>query len=491
MQDNFFFVTVVIYYGLLILLAIFCLHRFYLVFLYWRRRRPDPPLPVMAPDDWPTVTVQLPLYNEKYVARRLLEHAAALDYPADRLQIQVLDDSSDETADLVADIVAELSAQGCNIVHLHRRERQGFKAGALAAGLADAGELVAVFDADFLPAPDFLKRSVPYFQDAKLGMVQARWEFINRDYSWLTRVQAMLLDGHFVIEHTARNRSGRFFNFNGTAGIWRSRTITEAGGWRADTLTEDLDLSYRAQLRGWRFLYLKDLTVGSELPEDINAFKTQQHRWAKGSAETLLKLARPLLSSRLPPVVKGEAFFHLAGNFAYLLLLALSLVMYPSLIGRFQLPWQRLLLIDAPLFLATSCSISLFFLVAQREIRHFNRRTLITLPLCLAIGVGLAINNGKAVLEALLHQRSPFVRTPKFNLAESGGRRPSYRSHLLLVPLLEILVGLYFVLIMTISVHLGKFALLPFLGLFACGFAGNGISSLIHNRRRFWAWRTT
>ncbi|MBN2705524.1 MAG: glycosyltransferase, partial [Deltaproteobacteria bacterium] len=217
MQDNFFFVTVVIYYGLLILLAIFCLHRFYLVFLYWRRRLPDPPLPVMAPEDWPTVTVQLPLYNEKYVARRLLEHAAALDYPADRLQIQVLDDSSDETADLVADIVAELSAQGCNIVHLHRRERQGFKAGALAAGLADAGELVAVFDADFLPAPDFLKRSVPYFQDAKLGMVQARWEFINRDYSWLTRVQAMLLDGHFVIEHTARNRSGRFFNFNGTA----------------------------------------------------------------------------------------------------------------------------------------------------------------------------------------------------------------------------------------------------------------------------------
>lgn len=436
------------------------------------------------------VTVQLPLFNEKYVAERLLRRAAALDYPTEKLDIQVLDDSTDETTTLVAGLVAELQEKGMTISHLQRTERQGFKAGALAAGLNRCrGELVAVFDADFLPSADFLRRTVPYFKESGLGMVQARWEFINRDYSWLTRVQAMLLDGHFVIEHAARNRSGRFFNFNGTAGIWRRTAIADAGGWRADTLTEDLDLSYRAQMRGWRFLYLKDLTVDSELPEDINAFKTQQHRWAKGSAETLLKLARPLLVSSLPGKVKVEAFFHLAGNFAYLLLLALALIMYPSLIGRFNLPWQRLLLIDVPLFLATSCAVSLFFLVSQWENGHYNRRTLITLPLTLAVGVGLAINNGKAVFEALFNYRTPFIRTPKFNLLENGRRSPSYLRPLYTVPTLEIFVGLYFCFIMAVAVDLGKFALLPFLALFACGFTGNGILSLVHGKRRLWRWQ--
>jgi len=321
-------------------------------------------------------------------------------------------------------------------------------------------------------------------------MVQARWEFINRDYSWLTRVQAMLLDGHFVIEHAARNRSGRFFNFNGTAGIWRKTAIKDAGGWSADTLTEDLDLSYRAQMRGWNFLYLKDLTVESELPEDINSFKTQQHRWAKGSAETILKLGRPLLKSSLPRAVKIEAFFHMAGNFAYLLLLALALVMYPSLIGRFNLPWQRLLLIDVPLFLATSCAVSFFFLASQWENGHYCRRTLITLPLALATGVGLAINNGKAVFEALFHYRTPFVRTPKFNLKDGKRLTPTYCRPLYTVPSMEIFLGLYFCMIMTVAVNLGKFALLPFLALFACGFLGNGLLSLVHGKRRLWQWRT-
>lgn len=491
MKYDFFTLSVVLYYGLLFLLAIFCLHRFFLVLLYYKTRRQDPELAAMTPEEWPDVTVQLPLFNEKYVAERLLRQAAALDYPSGKLEIQVLDDSTDETTTLVAGLVSKLREKGVNINHLHRTVRNGFKAGALALGLTCCrGELVAVFDADFLPSPDFLRRTVPYFKESKLGMVQARWEFINRDYSWLTRVQALLLDGHFVIEHAARNRSGRFFNFNGTAGIWRRTAITDAGGWCADTLTEDLDLSYRAQMRGWNFLYLKDLTVESELPEDINSFKTQQHRWAKGSAETLLKLARPLLKSSLPIPVKLEAFFHMAGNFAYLLLLALALVMYPSLIGRFNMPWQRLLLIDVPLFLATSCAVSLFFLVSQWENGHYNRHTLITLPLTLAVGVGLAINNGKAVFEALFNYRTPFVRTPKFNLKDSGSLRPAYCRPLYTVPTMEIFVGLYFCLIMTVAVHLEKFALLPFLALFACGFTGNGVLSLIHGKRRFWQWRT-
>ncbi len=491
MKYDFLTLSVALYYGLLFLLAIFCLHRFFLVYIYFQTRRRDPKLPVMDPDDWPMVTVQLPLFNEKYVAERLLRQTAALDYPAAKLEIQVLDDSTDETTALVAGLVSELRKEGLTITHLHRDQRSGFKAGALAIGLSLCqGELVAVFDADFLPSPDFLRRTVPYFKEPELGMVQARWEFINRNYSWLTQVQAMLLDGHFVIEHAARNRSGRFFNFNGTAGIWRRTAIVDAGGWRADTLTEDLDLSYRAQMQGWHFLYLKDLTVDSELPEDINAFKTQQHRWAKGSAETLLKLTRPLLKSSLPGKVKIEAFFHMAGNFAYLLLLALALIMYPSLIGRFNLPWQQLLLIDVPLFLATSCAVSLFFLVSQWENGHYSRRTLITLPLTLAVGVGLAVNNGKAVFEAFFNYRTPFVRTPKFNLSEGANLSPTYRQPLYAVPTLEIFVGLYFLLIMAVAVNLGKFALLPFLALFACGFTGNGILSLIHGKRRFWRWRT-
>jgi len=490
MNFDFFALSVVIYYGLLFLLAIFCLHRFFLVRLYYKTRRHDPALPLIKSHDWPQVTVQLPLFNEKYVAERLLRQTAALDYPNGKLEIQVLDDSTDETTALIADIVAALQKKGHRIVHLHRNDRRGFKAGALAAGLSCCrGEMVAVFDADFLPSSDFLRRTVPYFKEPDIGMVQARWEFINRDYSWLTRVQAMLLDGHFVIEHAARNRSGRFFNFNGTAGIWRKTAIADAGGWRADTLTEDLDLSYRAQMRGWQFLYLKDLTVDSELPEDMNAFKTQQHRWAKGSAETLLRLAKPLVKSSLPLPIKIEAFFHMAGNFAYLLLLALALVMYPSLIGRFNLPWQHLLIIDVPLFLATSCAVSLFFLVSQWENGHYCRRTLITLPLALAVGVGLAINNGKAVFEALFNYHTPFIRTPKLNLLESQKLSPAYRQPLYIVPVLEVFVGLYFCLIMAVAINLDKFALLPFLALFACGFFGNGILSLIHSKRRIWRWQ--
>jgi hypothetical protein len=278
----------VLYYLTLGVLALYGIHRSWLVVTYLRHRRDRPALPA-PPAEWPVVTVQLPLYNEMYVATRLLDAVCRLSYPRDRLEIQVLDDSTDETSELVAAEVARWRERGVDVRHVRRGDRAGFKAGALDAGLACArGELLAVFDADFVPGPDFLEKTVPYFTDpadpqggSRLGMVQARWEHINRGYSLLTRIQAILLDGHFVIEHTARNRSGRFFNFNGTAGIWRRQAIEDAGGWQHDTLTEDLDLSYRAQLAGWRFVYLPEVTVPSELPVDVRGFKSQQHRWAK------------------------------------------------------------------------------------------------------------------------------------------------------------------------------------------------------------------
>ena len=295
-----------LYYSILGVLALYGVHRLVLVVLYARHRRRGAPRPP-APEEWPRVTVQLPLYNELYVARRLIDAVCRLDYPRDRLEIQVLDDSTDETAEIVRAEVARRRAAGFAIHHLRRAERTGFKAGALAAGLErTGGELIAVFDADFVPGPEFLKAAVPYFADPRVGMVQGRWEHLNRDYSLLTRVQALLLDGHFVIEHAARNRAGCFFNFNGTAGVWRRAAIAAAGGWRHDTLTEDLDLSYRAQLAGWRFVYLPDLSVPAELPVDVGGFKSQQYRWAKGSIQTARKLLGRVLAAPLPLRVKAR-----------------------------------------------------------------------------------------------------------------------------------------------------------------------------------------
>ncbi|MCA9493397.1 MAG: glycosyltransferase, partial [Myxococcales bacterium] len=274
------FAVMIAYLAVLSLLSVNGLHRLWMVIAFWRRR---PSIAPPDPAEWPVVTVQLPVFNERYVVERLIRAVAALDWPRDRLEIQVLDDSTDDTTELSARLVDELRAQGHDIQLVHRTDRTGFKAGALAAGLAVAkGDLVAVFDADFVPTPDFLRRLVPWFADPGVGMVQARWGHLNAEQDWLTAAQATLLDGHFVIEHTARNASGRWFNFNGTAGIWRRQAIVDGGGWQHDTLTEDLDLSYRSQLAGWRFLYLPEVVAPAELPPDMRAFKAQQHRWAKG-----------------------------------------------------------------------------------------------------------------------------------------------------------------------------------------------------------------
>src|SRR6266508_3586776 len=342
--------TLAVYYVVLTLLAMYGTHRAMMVWLYFRHRR-NVPRPAGDLHVLPRVTMQLPIYNEVYVVERWIEAVAAIDYPRELLEIQVLDDSTDETREVAQRVVARYRALGYRMAHLTRADRKGFKAGALQAGLEAArGEFLMIFDADFVPTPEILRASLPYFSDPSVAMVQARWEHLNRDYSLLTRIQSIFLDGHFVIEHTARHRSGRFFNFNGTAGIWRRTCLEDAGGWQSDTLTEDLDASYRAQLAGWRFVYLQDVVAPAELPVDMNAFKSQQHRWAKGSIQTGKKLLPVILRSAYPWRVKLEAVFHLTGNVSYLLVLLLALLIVPAIVIRERIGWQKLAVVDFPLF---------------------------------------------------------------------------------------------------------------------------------------------
>jgi cellulose synthase/poly-beta-1,6-N-acetylglucosamine synthase-like glycosyltransferase len=476
-----------IYLAILLCLAVYGFHRTILVWLYYRykRHRPEPKARY-GEEQLPKVTVQLPLFNEMYVAERLIDAVARLDYPRDKLEIQVLDDSTDETQGICRKKVQQLRRQGVDIHYIHRDDRTGFKAGALENGLRHAtGELALVFDADFMPAPPMLREMVHYFTDEKVGMVQARWGHVNRDFSRLTEVEAIMLDGHFVIEHTARHRSGRFFNFNGTAGIWRIQAIADAGGWDHDTLTEDMDLSYRAQLKGWEFIYLFDLVSPAELPVEMNSFKSQQFRWAKGSVQVAKKMLPTIMRANVPFRVKAEAFFHLTNNFAYPLLLLLSLLLLPNLLVRTHHGWREVVLLDLPLFLGTTMSVISFYIVAQREVqpRGWANR-LRYLPLMLAVGIGLCINQTRAVLEALLGKETEFVRTPKHGIARKGeswsGKK--YRAMKNLVPFFEIFMGLYFVATLLVAARGGHFLSMPFLLLFLVGFLYVGSLS-VHQRR--------
>ena len=328
-----------LYFFVLLILAVYGWHRYYLVYIYMKHKH-EQPVPKATFDDLPVVTIQLPLYNEMYVVDRLIDAVCQIEYPREKLEIQVLDDSTDETRQITELAVRRHALQGADIKYLHREDRTGYKAGALDEGLKVCrGEYVAIFDADFIPKPDFLMRSVHYFTDPKVALVQARWGHINEDYSLLTKIQAVLLDAHFVLEHGSRNRGGCFFNFNGTAGIWRKEAIADGGGWQHDTLTEDLDLSYRTQLKGWQFVFVQDHGAPAELPVEMNAFKSQQHRWAKGSIQTFMKLMPRILQSDQPFKIKAEAFFHLSANFNYPLMVVLSVLMGPSMVIRYNMGW--------------------------------------------------------------------------------------------------------------------------------------------------------
>ena len=479
-------VLIAAYLIVLVALAMYGFHRSTLVYLYYRHKR-NRPEPKSRFTELPVVTVQLPLFNEMYVASRLLDAVALVDWPVDRLEIQVLDDSTDETQEICKAKVAELAATGLDIKYIHRVDRSGFKAGALEAGLKLArGEFVIVFDADFVPSPPILHDVIHHFTDEKVGMVQVRWGHLNRDFSSLTQVQALMLDGHFVIEHTARHRSGRFFNFNGTAGIWRRSTIFDAGGWSHDTLTEDMDLSYRAQMKGWQFVYLPDVVSDAELPVEMNSFKSQQFRWAKGSIQVGKKLLPTIMRSKLPFGVKMEAFFHLTNNFAYPLLLLLSVLLLPNLLVRTHHGWREVLEIDLPLFFGTTLSIASFYVTSQREIdKKSLGRTLRRLPLMMSLGIGLCINQSRAVFEALLGNSSgEFIRTPKHGvrLRFESWTKKRYRAARTVVPLIEMAFALYFAIALVLAAFGGHWVSLPFLLLFLIGFGYVGVLSLHQSR---------
>src|SRR6266705_1000767 len=338
------------YFAILAVLSVYGLHRYDVIRTYFKHRKKIVTQPVSRFEQLPPVTIQLPLYNERYVVERLIDEVVKMDYPKELLQIQVLDDSTDDTAPFAEALVERYRALGYPIEYHHRSNRQGYKAGALQEGLETAsGELVAVFDADFCPPADFLTRTVHHFTDPKVGVVQTRWSYLNRDYNFLTEVEAILLDGHFILEHGARSRAGYFFNFNGTAGILRTSMIADAGGWQHDTLTEDSDLSYRAQLKGWKFVYIPGLECPSELPVEIHGFQVQQFRWAKGLTQCAKKLLPGLLRAKIPFRVKAEAFLHLTPNISYPLMVVVSALMLPVMIVLFYIRVWEMVLLDLPL----------------------------------------------------------------------------------------------------------------------------------------------
>ncbi len=461
-----------VYFFILITVFIYSSHRYYMVYLYYRHQK-DKPVLRNTLDKLPRVTVQLPVYNEMYVVRRLIAASCDIDYPRELLDIQVLDDSTDETKEITRTCVEEFRDKGFDISYIHRDNRAGYKGGALENGLIYAkGEYIAVFDADFVPQRDILKKTIHFFADKSVGMVQTRWSYLNRGYSFITKIQAIMLDGHFVIEHTARNWSGRFFNFNGTAGVWRKEAITSAGGWQNDTLTEDLDLSYRSQLKGWKFIFLKDELSPSEIPVEINGFKSQQHRWAKGSIQTAKKILPSIFKSDLPLKVKVEAFFHLTNNISYLLMLVLSVLIYPSMVARINVGWFRMLVADVPFLLFATVGISFFYICSQREAYKDWKSRIMYLPMLMSLGIGLSVNNSKAVLGAIFNKKTEFKRTPKYSIEKKKdmwlGKK--YKGEINLLVLMELLLGIYFTFNIYFAFINKIYVSIPFLMMFQMGY---------------------
>src|SRR5947209_5832541 len=467
--DSFDWTILILYFSVLTVLAIYGGYRVKQVIAFWRYRNLTPqPAGHFSEAELPNITVQLPLFNEMYVVERLLKAVTEIDYPRERLEIQVLDDSTDETVKLAANTVEHYKRAGFDIHYIHRTDRTGFKAGALENGLKTArGELVAIFDADFVPKPDCLRKLAHFFTDPLVGCAQMRWSHINGDYNLLTRLQTIMLDGHFVIEQTVRNRTGGFFNFNGTAGIWRRRAMELSGGWQHDTLTEDTDLSFRAQLMGWRFVYLLDEDAPAEIPVEINAFKAQQRRWAKGVMQVGLKLYPRIWRAPLPLRVKAEMFFRLTGNISYPLMIMASFLQFPLLLVRYNQGFYNLMLFDGS---------AVWYLDERRT------RRLLHLPLVMAIGIGLAFSNARAVLEALFGVKSDFIRTPKYRVEQTTDatwKAKKYRRKRGLLPLLELSFAVYFLLAMLYAVHMSLWGPLPFLALFLFGYGYMGTMSLL------------
>ncbi len=482
------------YLVIILLLVVYGLHRYWLVYLYSRYAsgalETKRPTTLDTGCEWPRVTVQLPMYNESAVARRVIDAACRLDYPYDRFEVQILDDSTDATSAITDQACADWHSRGIDIHVIRRSDRQGYKAGALQNALVTAtGQFIAVFDADFVPPTTLLKQAMAHFCDERIGMVQTRWTHLNRHRNLLTKSQAVFLDGHFVVEHSARHRSGRWINFNGTAGIWRRMCIEDAGGWQHDTLTEDVDLSYRAQVRGWHFVYDPTIECPGELPPCISAFMTQQHRWTKGSIQTAVKLLPTIAQSQAPIANKIEAWFHLTCPAVSVLIVLLTLLLLPAMSFRGIAGASMLLSAltsGLTLFALATASAGAFYVLSQREQGRGWLGSVAELPGVMALGIGMSVNNARGVIEALVGRSSVFVRTPKFGEVPKPSAVPRWRCRFGLWSsgAIELALGIFAIgcIVHALPTSTGWLSV-PFLLLFACGYLGVGIGSLAETLR--------
>ncbi|MDD5483216.1 MAG: glycosyltransferase [Kiritimatiellae bacterium] len=473
------------YAGLLVVLTVYAFHAYLMIFLF-NRRRPDHSSPPPPPEEWPLVTVQLPVYNEQYVVERLIKNVCRLDYPRHKLEIQVLDDSTDETRAKAGALCDHYRRQGINIHYIHRADRAGFKAGALRNGLQSAGgEFIAIFDADFMPPEDFLKNMIPHFSAPEIGVVQARWGHLNGNFSLLTKSQTICLDAHFVLEHGARNAGGIFINFNGTAGIWRKAAILGAGNWQDDTLTEDIDISYRAQLAGWKFKYVNEVVCPAEVPAEVYGLKNQQYRWAKGAVQTAKKLLPVIWKNKtISPLVKFEATIHLTNHFVFPALLMIALLLFPILVIKINCPGTDVFFAAISFFTINAFSYPLFYIYAQKKIYPDWKRRVLFVPILMAGAIGLAVINTQAIFSALLGRKSNFHRTPKYSLtnrpADISWSGKSYRARFNATVLIELALFLYVSATLYYAFQGVQYLAIPFIFFYWMGFAFIGGLSLMH-----------
>jgi cellulose synthase/poly-beta-1,6-N-acetylglucosamine synthase-like glycosyltransferase len=464
----------------MMILLFFSSHGFVMMYYHYKFRSTNPRAKNQYDED--IVTIQLPMYNELYVVERLINAVCKIDYPKDKLEIQVLNDSTDETIELVERLVQQKKAEGFDIQHIRRPNRQGFKAGALKEGLKTAkGKFIAIFDADFIPKRDFLTNTLKYFTSDKVGLVQTRWEHLNEDYSILTKIQALALDGHFVIEQTVRNKAGFFINFNGTGGVWKKDCIEDAGNWHADTLTEDLDLSYRAQLKGWKFVYLRDFTTPAELPLEMNALKAQQFRWTKGYIETAKKLVPLVWKSNISLKLKLHSTFHLTNNIVFPFILLVAILNVPLIFIKNAGPYWNFFNFMA-IFIIAFIGSFLFYTYSQKDVYPDWRKKIALFPLFMAGSMGLAVNNTRAVVEGLMSRKSEFVRTPKFKVVDKKDDTTkniySKKTKIQISTYVEMLMAVYCLIGVVASIYFMEIASLPFQLMFFFGFASVAFLSL-------------
>lgn len=487
------FIIIGLYIFFLTFILLYALAELNLTFVYLRdkwKNRGDQEKSFDNDEDKPIVTIQLPVYNEFYVVERLIDAVANFDWPIEKLEIQVLDDSNDETVDIIANKVKELRKKGIDIKQLIRPNREGFKAGALAYGMdLLRGEYIAIFDADFVPESNFLNKTIPYFGDDNIGVVQTRWGHLNKDYSILTKLQAFALDAHFKIEQRGRNSGGHFINFNGTAGIWRKTTILDAGGWQSDTLTEDLDLSYRAQLKGWKFKYLEDVESPAELPVTMPALKNQQFRWSKGAAECTRKnLGKVLINRGIGMKTKINATFHLLNSFLFICIISLVLLSIPAMLVINQFPqFDNVFRNSLSFFFISTIILGIIYFVSNKSQEDNFFVALIKFapffPVFLALTMGVGLYNAIGVVEGYLGKKSPFVRTPKFNVNSKSDSLKANKyviSSFSPMAILEFLLVLYAGYGIYVALEFENYYMLGFLVMIAIGFSYTSFYTLKH-----------